>query len=81
MPARFPKRVFALILDTVTSFSLACDFICSLTGNSTPDGFQLHGTPACALARDIVAYFYIGRKIAGGTLWDRILGIARPQPY
>jgi hypothetical protein len=28
----------------------------------------------------IVVYFYVGRRIAGGTLWDRFYGITRPQP-
>jgi uncharacterized RDD family membrane protein YckC len=80
-PASFPKRVFALILDTVTIFSLAGYLIGWLTGNLTPNGFQLDGMPAWLWLATIVAYFYIGRTIAGGTLWDRILGIARPQPY
>ena len=57
------------------------DFIGWLTGNLTPNGFQLDGMPAWLWLATIVAYFYIGRRIAGGTLWDRILGIARPQPY
>jgi hypothetical protein len=25
--------------------------------------------------------FIAGRKILGGTLWDRILGVTRLQPY
>jgi hypothetical protein len=28
----------------------------------------------------MVAYFFLGRRYAGGTLWDRILRIGRPQP-
>jgi hypothetical protein len=28
----------------------------------------------------VVAYFYVGRRVAGGTLWDRFFGIVRPQP-
>ena len=29
----------------------------------------------------IVVYFYVGRRVAGGTLWDRFFGISgEPQP-
>ncbi|HRD78107.1 MAG TPA: hypothetical protein PK264_19570 [Hyphomicrobiaceae bacterium] len=42
-------------------------------------GFKLDGTPALALLAVIAAYFLVGR-ITGGTVWDRILGIRRPQP-
>ncbi len=45
-----------------------------------PGGFDLSGWPAALLFALIVAYFYVGRRVAGGTLWDRFFGIGRPQP-
>ena len=79
--ASFPKRLIALIFDFITIFFLGGYFIGWASGNLTPNGFALAGWPALLMLAAIVAYFYIGRKILGGTLWDRILGIARPQPY
>jgi hypothetical protein len=73
--------VFALILDAVTVFVLAGYAVAWATGGLTSDGFSLDGWPAVLFFAAIAAYFYIGRKIAGGTLWDRIFRIARPQPY
>jgi hypothetical protein len=43
-------------------------------------GFTLNGWPAVVWFALIVAYFFIGRRYAGGTLWDRVFGIRRPQP-
>jgi hypothetical protein len=80
-PASFAKRVLALFLDFLTIFLLGGYLIAWLTGSVTSQGFQLRGAPALALFAIIGAYFYAGWKIAGGTIWDRILGIARPQPY
>ena len=80
-PASTTKRVIASILDFLTVFFSAGFVIARLTGQTTPDGFALNGGPALALFAVIFAYFLIGRKMAGGTLWDRILAIARPQPY
>jgi hypothetical protein len=36
--------------------------------------------PALVLFALIAVYFYVCRRHLGGTLWDRILRIARPQP-
>lgn len=79
-PAPFWKRVLAPILDFFMTFFVGGYVIGSLTGNTTPGGFDLNGAPALVLFALIIAYFYIGRRHAGGTLWDRFLGIARPQP-
>ena len=75
------KRVVASILDFFTVFLGAGWVIAKATGNITPEGgFNLSGGPALLLFALIAAYFYVGRKIAGGTLWDRAFGIGRPQP-
>jgi hypothetical protein len=79
--ASFPKRLIALIFDFFTIFFLGGYFIGWASGSLTPNGFALDGWPALLMFAAIVAYFYIGRKLLGGTLWDHILGIARPQPY
>jgi len=44
-----------------------------LTGNVTEDGFKLQGLPALLLFALIVAYFVVGRKYLGGTIWQRVL--------
>ncbi len=79
-PAPTWKRVVAAVLDFFMIFFVGGYVIASMTGMRTPDGFNLTGMPALALFALIVAYFYVGRRYAGGTLWDRILGITRPQP-
>ncbi len=80
-PASTWKRVLASILDFLTVFFGAGWIIGKLSGETTPDGFALSGGTALALFALIVVYFYAGRKRLGGTIWDRIFGIGRPQPY
>ena len=63
-PAPMWKRVVASILDFIMAFAVCGYLIGAATG-----GLAL-----------IVAYFYVGRRVAGGTLWDRFFGIKRPQP-
>lgn len=81
-PQRAPtwKRVVGAILDFITAFFGFGYAIGAATGNTTDSGFKLEGLPALVLFAVLIAYFVIGRRFAGGTLWDRILGIARPQP-
>lgn len=74
------KRVTASILDFFTIFLAGGYVIALLTGNRVEDGFNLKGGAALALFGLIVIYFYVGRRFAGGTLWDRIFAIKRPQP-
>lgn len=74
------KRVIASILDFLTIFFGGGMLIGTLTGNATADGFKLDGAPALALFALIIVYFYVGRRHAGGTLWDRVFSIGRPQP-
>ena len=74
------KRVLAVILDFLTAFFAFGMAIASVTGDTTSGGFNLSGLPAVVLFVLVAAYFFIGRRYLGGTLWDRILGIGRPQP-
>ena len=78
--AAVSKRVLATVLDFGTVFTAAGYAIAKATGNTTQDGFKLEGWPALLLFGLVIAYFIIGRKLAGGTLWDRVFGIKRPQP-
>jgi hypothetical protein len=74
------KRVVASILDFIMAFAVGGYLIGAATGGLQPGGFNLEGWPAVLLFALIVAYFYVGRRVAGGTLWDRFFGIVRPQP-
>ena len=74
------KRVIAAILDFLTVFVAGGFLIAHLTGGVTEDGFSLKGGPAFVLFAVIIVYFLVGRRYAGGTLWDRIFRIKRPQP-
>ena len=73
-PVSTARKVFAAILDFFTIFFVGGYLIGKLTGNTTEDGFKLDGAPALALFALIVAYFVVGRKYVGGTVWQRILG-------
>ena len=79
-PAPMWKRVVASILDFIGAFAVGGYLIGAGTGGLQPGGFNLEGWPAVLLFALIVAYFYVGRRVAGGTLWDRFFGIVRPQP-
>lgn len=68
------KKVVAAILDFLTIFFVAGYVIAQFTGETTEEGFQLNGASALLLFAIIAAYFVVGRKYAGGTLWQRILG-------
>jgi hypothetical protein len=74
------KRVIAPILDWITAFAVGGYLIAAATGGLEPGGFDLKGWPALLLLAIVIAYFYVGRRLAGGTLWDRFFGIGRPQP-
>jgi hypothetical protein len=71
------RKVLAAILDFVTVFALGGYAIGKVTGNTTENGFDLKGLPALTLFALIVAYFVIGYKFAGGTLWQRVLRARR----
>lgn len=74
------KRVTAAVLDFFTVFFVGGMAIGKITGTSTSEGFSLQGVPALALFALIGVYFFVGRRYAGGTAWDRIFRIRRPQP-
>jgi len=80
LPARVWKRGLAAVLDFFTAFIVFGWLIGHFTGETTAEGFNLQGWSALLLAAVVVAYFYVGRRLVGGTLWDRILRIGRPQP-
>lgn len=75
----FWRRGLAGFLDFISVFFAGGYAIGSLTGETTKDGFNLSGMAALVLLALIVAYFYFGWKVVGGTIWQRILG-ARPVP-
>jgi hypothetical protein len=67
------RIVVAAILDFLTAFFIFGYLIALVTGDTTEGGFSLEGGPAILLFVLLVAYFWIGRKYLGGTLWQRIL--------
>ncbi|MEZ5870347.1 MAG: hypothetical protein R3D32_00630 [Nitratireductor sp.] len=69
------RKVVAAILDFFTIFFVGGYIIAKLTGNTTEGGFELNGTPALVLFAVMIAYFWLGSKYAGGTLWQRILKV------
>ena len=63
------RKVVAAILDFLTIFFLGGYAIGSVTGDTTETGFSLNGIPALVLFAVVIAYFVIGHKYAGGTIW------------
>jgi ABC-type sulfate transport system permease component len=74
------KRVIASILDFFTVMFVAGYVMAIFFGSTTSEGFSLSGVPTFAVFAIVVAYFFVGRRYADGTLWDRIFRIRRPQP-
>ncbi|UGY03018.1 hypothetical protein [Bradyrhizobium quebecense] len=70
----FWRRGLAGVLDFITVFFGGGYAIGAAAGQTTKDGFNLTGGPALLLFALIVLYFYLGWKVVGGTLWQRILG-------
>lgn len=73
------KRALATVMDVVTIIVIAGAPIVWFAGEVTENSIRLHGWPAVLLLAIGFGYFHVGRRMAGGTLWDRILGIGRPQ--
>ncbi len=73
------KIVTAAILDFLLAFVVIGTVIAKLTGNLDGIGWNLTGTPALALLALIVAYFIIGNRFFGGTLFKHLFGTARKR--
>ena len=79
-PAAAPKpvatwrKVVAAVLDFFFIFFLAGYAIGKATGNTTEEGFNLHGGPALLLFAIVILYFIVGRRYLGGTVFQRLLG-------
>jgi hypothetical protein len=75
------KIITAAILDFLLAFLLIGTIIARLTGNIGERGWNLSGWPAAMPIALIVAYFTIGNRVFGGTVFKHLLGIARrPRP-
>jgi hypothetical protein len=72
-PASTWRKVIAAILDFLTIFFVGGFVVGYLSGGLTSDGFDLKGGPALILFALIIVYFIVGRKFAGGAIWQRIL--------
>ena len=70
------KIITAALLDFMLMFAIGGYVIGKLTGNMTENGFSLSGLPALASVALIIAYFVIGNRYFGGTLFKHILGTA-----
>ncbi len=69
------KKVFAFILDFITSFGGFGYLIAKFTGGLTEGGFELSGGPALLLFALVIAYFVVLNRFAGGTIWKHILRV------
>tara|TARA_R110002020_G_scaffold5971_6_gene24595 strand:+ start:1423 stop:1719 length:297 start_codon:yes stop_codon:yes gene_type:complete len=67
------RIILAAVMDFFTAFFVFGYLVGSVTGGTTDNGFELDGLPALAAFALIVAYFWLGGKYFGGTLWQRIL--------
>jgi uncharacterized membrane protein YoaK (UPF0700 family) len=71
------RQVFAAIFDFFLVLAIGGYLVAKLTGNTHQYGFKLEGWPALAAFALIVAYFVIGNRYFGGTLFKHIFGIAK----
>lgn len=69
------KVVIAAVLDFLLVFFVGGYAIAKLTGGVTEGGFELNGLPAVALFM-LVAVYFVGAKRVGGTVFQRLFGIA-----
>ena len=70
------KRIIAGILDFLLVFMGGGYAIASLTGNTSESGFELNGAPALVLFALVIGYFVVCNKWLGGTVFQRVFGIA-----
>jgi uncharacterized membrane protein YoaK (UPF0700 family) len=73
------REVFAAIFDFFLVFALGGYFVAKLTGNTHQYGFTLEGLAALAAFALIAAYFVIGNRYFGGTVFKHIFGTARKR--
>jgi hypothetical protein len=76
--APFWRRGLAGFLDFVTVFWVGGYVIGAMSAETTTEGFNLTGSAALMLLGLILLYFYLGWKVVGGTIWQRVFG-ARPM--
>ncbi|MDZ7601784.1 MAG: hypothetical protein U1A06_10465 [Hoeflea sp.] len=69
------RIIVAAILDFFTAFFVFGYLVGSVTGETTDTGFSLSGLSALAAFALIAAYFWLGGKYLGGTLWQRLLKV------
>ena len=69
----FWRRGLAGFFDFLTILFVGGYLIGSVAGERTSDGgFHLTGMAALVLFAVVILYFYLGWKVVGGTLWQRI---------
>ncbi|WP_322866838.1 hypothetical protein U5922_012010 [Aquicoccus sp. G2-2] len=66
------RIILAFFLDLITAFFIFGFVISWLTGNLTPNGFQLNGGPAVLLFAVIIAFFWLNRRLRWRP-WFRVL--------
>lgn len=71
------RIILAFLLDVITIFFAGGFLVATLFGGRTENGFQLNGFPALLLFVLIIAYFVVGNRFFGGTLWKYILKARR----
>jgi hypothetical protein len=71
------KIITAAILDFLLAFVVIGTIIAKLTGSMNGIGWNLSGWPAAVLIALIVAYFFVGNRLFGGTVFKHLLGTAR----
>ena len=67
------RIMLAHVMDLFTTFFGFGFLLAALTGGINEGGFKLEGVPAFLCFALIAAYFWIGTKYLGGTIWQRIL--------
>ena len=75
------KRVLALLLDLATLWMLVLLPMARLFGTATWDAsgvrYQLGGWPGLFGVALCIGYFFVSRKLIGGTPWERVLRMPR----
>jgi hypothetical protein len=71
----FWRRALAGVLDFITVFWVGGYVIGAMAGETTSDGFNLTGSAALMLLAVVVLYFYLGWKVVGGTIWQRVFAV------